>query len=135
MRRRTKSLTALTGAALGAVLFAAGPAVAAPYWQPLPAGLALHNCTATNTLPGTNVIYQVCVVIGRSSAQSVLIVKNQQSTNVRIRGGSGLNYTGSYASCYESTLSPGYRTVCFANTVSIPAGANPTVWQYDLTVG
>ncbi|MFJ6444924.1 hypothetical protein [Streptomyces sp. NPDC091649] len=114
---------AVAAMTIGAGVLAAGPAVAAPYWQSFSTN-SNWSCGDTQRVPNTSVFTQVCIVKNDTGTyrQAVVIVNNQQGRQVQIEGGVGSNF-GSSGWCNRSDLNPGLKTACFGNTVKASSGS------------
>lgn len=122
MRRTFKGI-AVAAAAAVIGFFAAGPAAAAPYWQPLTFGL--ENCGATTSHEdSSNLLFQTCILINSSGtyAQSVLVVRNNNNSAINLGAGYANNNFGGDASCLPTSLGAGLVTTCLGPTKHVGPG-------------
>ncbi|OQD53046.1 hypothetical protein BM536_034105 [Streptomyces phaeoluteigriseus] len=131
MRGLVKGL-GVTAAAIGAMIFASGPASADVIWQPWVAP-SDYVCFNSKTHDKSDyVAFQTCIVHGSGrNLQAVLIVSNTSDKKITIYGQvfAGWDSSGDYSYCRLSDLSPGARTSCFGATSTGKVGAN-TAYSY-----
>ncbi|WP_256104677.1 hypothetical protein [Streptomyces sp. ODS05-4] len=114
--------------AAGAVLMlAAGPAAAAPNWQPWVAP-ANYTCGPTTThRASVNVSMQTCVIKGAgNNYQAVAIVSNNASVSVKLEAAVYVNPDSSghtFDECYQKTVAAHTRVACFG--YSRPSAVTP----------
>jgi hypothetical protein len=114
-------------AAGSAVVLSAGPATAAPYWQPYTSNPHFWHCSDTpDRAPlGNGSFYvQACLVRNGSSVQAVGVITNT-STNatasfsdvfVKLEDSGGSVVRSDY--CYSSQLPAGLTRACFGKTIT-----------------
>ncbi|MEU6246595.1 hypothetical protein [Glycomyces sp. NPDC047010] len=134
-RAFSRILTAAVLSVLTAVglAFTASPASAAPYWQEVNTG-PTWSCNPTKIHPAkAGVGFQTCIVVNANyDAQAVLVVVNNSSSAIQLSGVIDTSF-GADASCYSSTLNPGFRRGCFGPTVHVGSGVTLGATSY-LTV-
>jgi uncharacterized protein YcfL len=113
----------VTAAAAGAVALGASPAMAYPTWQPY--GYNATDCETTKpSYVSTKVVAQTCYIYNtsNSSAQGILLVRNNATVNIKIDAGriawydkNGVFIDSSY--CTEMIVVPGELTACYGATM------------------
>ncbi|MET8826344.1 hypothetical protein ABZX40_30290 [Streptomyces sp. NPDC004610] len=120
--------------AAGTMALGASPASAAPYWQVVDTGTGpTWTCGSTKAHKEVaGVGFQTCLVVNDNlAAQSVLVVMNNSAKAIQLSGsvitgsvitGSVITDFGGNASCYSSTLNPGFQRGCFGPTRQVGTG-------------
>ncbi|MFC9943591.1 hypothetical protein [Streptomyces pratensis] len=124
MRRRLLGAFVAGAAALGSGFATATPATSAPFWQAVNTDSNWSCSDYKNHRLSHNIKFKTCIVRNSSNdAQAVLVVQNSGTKAAVIHGDIGQTLTGGAhdgfyysASCYESTLNPGFTRGCFGST-------------------
>lgn len=126
MRTRLLGVFAAGVAVFGASLATAAPAAASPYWQEVNTSSTWSCSPYKAHRLSFNIKFKTCIVRNANNdAQAVLVVQNSGTKAANIHGAIEQDLTGGihdgshyYASCYESTLNPGFTRGCFGTTFS-----------------
>lgn len=122
----------VAAAAVGALVFAASPASAAPYWQAV-TETGNWTCTAYQHHTVSDYVdWKVCQIVNSNNdAQVAVVVRSAAPRAVTIAGGTDSSY-GSTASCYTSTLNPGFTRGCLGPTVHLTSAPTRITGYFTL---
>jgi hypothetical protein len=121
---RLLAVAAVSLLAAGTMALSASPASAAPYWQEVNTSTGSKwTCNSTKAHPASSQVgFQTCLVTNANQdAQAVLVVVNNSTKAIQLSGVIDTSF-GADASCYTSTLNPGFQRGCFTPTVHVGTG-------------